>query len=156
MSHRVICEVLAREGVPLVSEEGDDLRLDAARHWRVDPLGGTKDFLAANDQFAENVTLVHDGFPIFGVLYVPALGELYCGHRSGEAWRELAGIREKLTPLARKSDLRMVVSRFHDGPDSTSFAVLNGVVAHSHWLGPEILAVGLRSGGRVPSLCGYI
>jgi 3'(2'), 5'-bisphosphate nucleotidase len=127
MSHRAICEVLAPTGIPLVSEEGDDLLLDATRYWLVDPLDGTKDFLAGNDEFTVNVALVQDGFPVFGVLYAPALGQLYFGHASLEVWRELAGIRETLTPLAGKSSLRMVTSRFHDAPDSNSFAVLNGV-----------------------------
>lgn len=127
MSHRAICDVLATTGIPLVSEEGDDLHLDATCYWLVDPLDGTKDFLAANNEFTVNVALVHDGFPVFGVLYAPALGELYCGYTSGEAWRELAGIREKLTPLAGNTSLRMATSRFHDGPESNGFAALNGV-----------------------------
>lgn len=68
--------------IPVVSEE------DAASHarrrptgdfWLIDPLDGTKEFLARRDEFTVNIALVRDGRAIFGVVDAPALDRLYWG-----------------------------------------------------------------------------
>lgn len=49
----------------------------------VDPLDGTKEFLARNGEFTVNIALVKDGVPVVGVVYAPALGKIYAGDASG-------------------------------------------------------------------------
>jgi 3'(2'), 5'-bisphosphate nucleotidase len=44
----------------------------------IDPLDGTKEFLKKNDEFTVNIALVHSSRVIAGIVYAPALGELYC------------------------------------------------------------------------------
>lgn len=60
-----------------MSEEGDDLFMDARRYWLVDPLDGTKDFITANAEFTVNIALVDGGRPVLGVVFESALRELY-------------------------------------------------------------------------------
>lgn len=80
----VILELLGREfpKVPVVSEEAVEAgHLPVARrhYFLVDPLDGTKEFIKRNGEFTVNVALVEEGVPVFGVVYAPALGEIYWG-----------------------------------------------------------------------------
>ena len=62
----------------LSEEDKDDLRrLGSSRVWVVDPIDGTKEFIAGVPQFAVSVGLVMDGRPVLGVVYNPAEEKLY-------------------------------------------------------------------------------
>ena len=62
----------------LSEEDKDDLsRLAASRVWVVDPIDGTKEFIAVVPHFAVSVGLVMDGRPVLGVVYNPAEEKLY-------------------------------------------------------------------------------
>ena len=62
----------------LSEEDKDDLRrLGSSRVWVVDPIDGTKEFIAGVPQFAVSVGLVMDGRPVLGVVYNPADEKLY-------------------------------------------------------------------------------
>ncbi|RDU67014.1 3'(2'),5'-bisphosphate nucleotidase CysQ [Helicobacter didelphidarum] len=52
-------------------------RKDLEYYWLIDPLDGTKDFLAQNGNFTINIALIHRNIPILGVIYAPALHEAY-------------------------------------------------------------------------------
>ena len=64
---------------PVVSEEGDELNFMSECYWLVDPLDGTKDFLAGNDEFTVNIALIFKSRPVLSVVYAPALGDIYAG-----------------------------------------------------------------------------
>ncbi len=56
--------------------------LDFSEHeyfWLVDPIDGTKAFVRGEDDFTVNIALIHKGEPIIGVIYAPAVGEVYMG-----------------------------------------------------------------------------
>lgn len=128
LSHEAITEVLAQAGLPIVSEEGLHLSLDARLYWLVDPLDGTKDFIAGNDEFTVNIALVADGFPVLGVLYAPALGELYYGSSTEGFWCDPRGPGDLIgKPEYIEGGIRMATSRFHDGVESRKFAEFNRI-----------------------------
>ncbi len=52
-------------------------RQDLDYFWLIDPLDGTKDFLAQNGGFTINIALIHKKRPILGVVYAPAFYQLY-------------------------------------------------------------------------------
>lgn len=62
-----------------LSEEtvDDPARLSARALWCVDPIDGTRDFVAGRDGWAVSVALVIDGAPRFGLLYAPAQDALW-------------------------------------------------------------------------------
>lgn len=60
------------------------------RFWLVDPLDGTKEFVARNGEFTVNIALVDGNEPVLGIVHLPALDEIYRGH-SGVAERSVAG-----------------------------------------------------------------
>lgn len=46
-------------------------------YWLIDPLDGTKDFIAQNGGWTINIALIHKKRPILGVVYAPCFSELY-------------------------------------------------------------------------------
>jgi 3'(2'), 5'-bisphosphate nucleotidase len=57
----------------------------------VDPLDGTKEFIARNGEFAVLIALVEDGIPVLGVVHGPALGVTYAAYGPGTATRQTNG-----------------------------------------------------------------
>lgn len=103
----------------ILSEESKDseARLSAPRVWIVDPLDGTKEFLAQNGEFSIMIGLAVDGEAVLGVVYLPAIDVLYAGARGEGAWVEAGGRSEPLVRAAADAQgLRLVGSRSHAEP----------------------------------------
>jgi 3'(2'), 5'-bisphosphate nucleotidase len=66
--------------IPVVAEEqaaaGFVPRVDST-FFAVDPLDGTKEFIAGRSEFTINIGLIVAGRPVFGLIYAPALAALY-------------------------------------------------------------------------------
>ncbi len=79
--HIVTCIRAAFPDDGILSEESkDDLsRLHKDRVWIVDPLDGTKEFIARNGEFSIMIGLAIGGRPAMGVVYQPSSGLLYSG-----------------------------------------------------------------------------
>lgn len=77
----VLRRELLREGEGWLSEETtDDLaRLDKSRVWVVDPLDGTREFVAGIPEFCVSVAMVEDGRPVCGGICNPATNETIIG-----------------------------------------------------------------------------
>jgi myo-inositol-1(or 4)-monophosphatase len=77
----VLREALLREGEGWLSEESaDDLsRLEKKRVWIVDPLDGTREFVAGIPEFCVSVAMVEDGVPVAGGICNPATNEIFLG-----------------------------------------------------------------------------
>ncbi|HKS89882.1 MAG TPA: 3'(2'),5'-bisphosphate nucleotidase CysQ [Stellaceae bacterium] len=89
-SERVIVAMLtnAFPDIPVVSEETvpeAGFASPAERFWLVDPLDGTKEFVARNGEFAVLIGLVEHGRPVLGVVHGPAVGVTYVAHGPGSA-----------------------------------------------------------------------
>lgn len=65
----------------ILSEESDDdlSRLDKERVWIIDPLDGTKEFIARNGEFTVMIGLAIEGEAVLGVVMQPDPGLLYAG-----------------------------------------------------------------------------
>jgi 3'(2'), 5'-bisphosphate nucleotidase len=75
---------------PVVSEEDEAslaFRTSISRFWLIDPLDGTKEFIAKNDEFTVNIALIDRGRSVLGVVYAPALALLYWGGPGLGAYR---------------------------------------------------------------------
>ncbi len=93
----------ARPGYGWLSEEtpDDPSRLGCASVFIVDPIDGTRAFLAREECFAISLAVVRDGRPVVGVVFLPALDRLYAASVDGPATCNGTGItcsnRDKLT-----------------------------------------------------------
>lgn len=141
-------------GVPVVAEEahargGCDHTAGqgGAAFWLVDPLDGTREFVARNGEFTVNIALVRDGEPVLGVVYAPALGRLYAGERGQGAWLDEAGgrreIRSRRVPAA---GLTVATSRVH-GDRASVDALLHGHPVAQHLVAGSSLKFGLLASG---------
>ena len=77
----VLRQELLRNGEGWLSEESvDDLsRLEKKRVWIVDPLDGTREFVAGIPEFCVSVAMVEDGTPAAGGICNPATNEIFMG-----------------------------------------------------------------------------
>jgi 3'(2'), 5'-bisphosphate nucleotidase len=104
-------------GVYILSEES--VAGDAGNgetFFLVDPLDGTKEFIARNGEFTVNIALVHGGEPVAGIVLAPALDELFFAARGLGAWKQEAGGPVRLRPAApARAPLRVMGSRSHAG-----------------------------------------
>lgn len=93
-AQKVIAEGLARMEpvLPLVSEEASQVSWERrrmwVRHWLVDPLDGTREFVKRNGEFTVNIALIEDHRPVLGVVLAPVTGELYAAARGQGAWMQ--------------------------------------------------------------------
>lgn len=109
-------------GIPLLSEEDAEIplaeRLGWSRWWLVDPLDGTKEFIAGSDEFTVNLALIEDGQVRFGLVGIPASGRVYYGGAGFGAWRVDPG--QAAQPLAVRDTPEeafvLVASRRHSSP----------------------------------------
>ena len=131
----VILEGLARllPGVPVVSEEltGPLPRIGVGVSFvLVDPLDGTREFIAQRDEYTVNLAFIEAERPAMGFVFLPARGLLYRGRvgQFAERLRLPAGMPPAAardpTPLrTRPAPTRLVatVSRLHLDPATEAF-----------------------------------
>lgn len=123
-AHQVLVDGLRAldSAIPVLSEEDCDLpfaeRASWTRWWLVDPLDGTKEFIAGSEEFTVNVALIEEGKVRFGVVGIPASGRCYYGGEEFGAWRsEANGAAEPLRVRQCPADVFTVVaSRRHSSP----------------------------------------
>ncbi|MAU40213.1 MAG: 3'(2'),5'-bisphosphate nucleotidase [Kordiimonas sp.] len=65
---------------PIIAEESVNaghIPEVGTKFWLVDPLDGTKEFINKNGEFTVNIALIENGSPSIGVVYAPAMGNIY-------------------------------------------------------------------------------
>ena len=96
LSNQVIIKELKKiSNYPIISEE---IQLNTileriTKYWLVDPLDGTKDFIAKNDQFSINIALIFNGKPILGVVYLPAFNNFYWALKNAGSFKNKKHIK---------------------------------------------------------------
>lgn len=103
--------------IPVVSEEGshDPSLAKNGCFWCVDPLDGTKGFMRGENEFTVNIGLIYDFAPILGMIYIPALNQLYGGLVGEFAYRIWAnGVKESINVRnAPNNGLHAITSSRH-------------------------------------------
>ena len=103
--------------IPVIAEEevaAGHITQPTAEYWLVDPLDGTREFAAGNDEFAVNIGLVRNGRPVLGVVAIPAAGELFGGIVGRNAWKRAGSIQTTVSArLPPEEGLTVLASRYH-------------------------------------------
>jgi 3'(2'), 5'-bisphosphate nucleotidase len=83
--------------------------------WIIDPLDGTKEFIARNGEFAIMIGLCRDGRPVMGVVNQVAKRAIFFGSKEGGAFKIENGVTSplKLDKEFDKDNLTITVSRSH-------------------------------------------
>ena len=104
-------------GIPIVAEEAvasGRVPRTAERFWLVDPLDGTKEFIARNGEFTVNIALVEHDVPVLGVVHAPALSRTFAGIVGNGAFVEDANGRRTIAcRRVPREGLTVVASRSH-------------------------------------------
>ncbi|MFN3969028.1 3'(2'),5'-bisphosphate nucleotidase CysQ [Flavobacterium sp.] len=129
-------QILKTTQIPIISEESKQLpyaeRVGWEHCWIVDPLDGTKEFIKKNDEFTVNIALVENGKPIMGVIFAPALKELYYGNilesvgykaivGEGDTVATILNNSQPIAPKQHYEFFRVVGSRSHMNEDTLQF-----------------------------------
>lgn len=137
-SEAIILARLARiaPSTPVVAEEAvaaaEHAPVVGAEFFLVDPLDGTREFVARRGEFTVNIALVLRGAPVLGVVFAPECGPtglLYAGDvAAGMAFRAVPAVEGRLgtrepirvRPVPR-SGLTAVASRSHRSPETDTY-----------------------------------
>lgn len=123
--------------IPVVAEEeasAGRIPPTGERFFLVDPLDGTREFIARNGEFTVNIALIEAGLPIMGVVFAPALGLIY-GGAHGEA---IAGTVVDFAILERhpirvrpvNGPATAVASRSHATPETAQWLAGHDIASY--------------------------
>ena len=118
-AHHLIEQALQQltPSISVLSEESDDVsqRHTWSRLWLVDPLDGTKEFVARTNDFTVNIALIVDNKPVLGVLHAPVYGVTYYAAEGLGAWlvRSDNPQPQRLKTASLSTQPRLLVSRHH-------------------------------------------
>ncbi|MAZ02974.1 MAG: 3'(2'),5'-bisphosphate nucleotidase CysQ [Sneathiella sp.] len=134
----------ARPDYGWLSEETADNtdRLNKSRVWIIDPIDGTRSFIAGKPEFTICAALVEDGKPVLGIVYNPILEEYYEAVVGGGA--KLNGEAIICSRKADLSDAKLIASRksfeWHGWLDD----VKNATFSHVNSIAYRIVKVASR------------
>lgn len=138
---------------PIVSEEAGKAawaeRRTWTRHWLVDPLDGTREFVKRNGEFTVNIALIENHVPTLGVVQVPVTGELFVAACGFGAWWQRASDADwqRIRTRTLAQPAIAAGSRSHGGGDRVALASLIGPDYSEQPLGSSLKFCLLARGG---------
>ena len=152
-AEKIIFDALAglTPDIPIVGEEhtaaGAVSDLSKRYFWLVDPIDGTADFVHKNGEFTVNIGLVDGDKPVFGVVYAPALDEMYYTVSEKEAFLLKGGKRTQLNVRSVPSaGMTVLTSRFHCDETAARELVGNRPVAEYKAYGSSLKFCAIAAG----------
>ena len=135
----------------ILSEEAPDdaARLARRRVWIVDPLDGTRDFVARTGQFAVHVGLAIDGAAVVGAVYQPVPDAMYAAAAGGGAWKTAAGgarTRLRVSAVGELGELRVGTSRLNAAGRLARFLAEAGLAARAVPMGASTKHMAMAEG----------
>ncbi|HXY98592.1 MAG TPA: 3'(2'),5'-bisphosphate nucleotidase CysQ [Stellaceae bacterium] len=124
LAEAIILEALRRASpaIPIIAEElcasGGVPASAPERFWLVDPLDGTKEFIARNGEFTVNIALIERTRPVLGVVLAPAQDVAYWAI-DGRAWRQRGGGAAEEIAARKVPDAGAVVLHSRSHADET-------------------------------------
>jgi 3'(2'), 5'-bisphosphate nucleotidase len=107
------------DGILAEESSDNDERFRKDRVWLIDPMDGTKNFIARNGEFAVQIGLAVNGASVAGVVCQPVRGVLYRAASGGGSWMEEDGAPPRPLHVSAQTDPREMVltaSRSHRSP----------------------------------------
>jgi len=74
--------------IPIISEETVDLKIKNTSKifWLIDPIDGTKEYIAGKDEYTINAALVMNKVPVLGLVGAPKKNRLFFSYSPGESY----------------------------------------------------------------------
>ena len=125
-SNEIICNTLEKlyPTIPILSEENKEILFEERKNWEyywcIDPIDGTKEFIKKNDEFTINIALIHKNVPVVGVVYAPAINEMYIAKIGEGAYKNGKKLPLKVNNNPKKQ-LSVVASKSHLSKETQDF-----------------------------------
>ncbi|SFG96674.1 histidinol-phosphatase [Methylobacterium gossipiicola] len=151
----VILRGLIRRSFPthgILGEEFGSENLDAECVWVLDPIDGTRAFMAGLPTWGTLIGLARNGVPVRGLMHQPYLGERFSGDGATARLRSARG--ERILRTRRGTDLRHALLAttdprlFGDGSEREGFAALESAVRLSRY-GTDCYAYCMLAAGQI-------
>ena len=96
--------------IPVVSEETVDIKIKntAKVFWLIDPIDGTREYIAGKDEYTLNAALVVNTIPVLGVVGVPKKNRLFYSYAPGESYLIESGKTKKINCQKKQPKGRIV------------------------------------------------
>jgi inositol-phosphate phosphatase/L-galactose 1-phosphate phosphatase/histidinol-phosphatase len=131
-----------------VGEEFEPVNPEADHVWVVDPIDGTKAFLAGKPTFGTLIALLHRGTPLLGIVDHPALGERWVGAVGHPTTHNGKPVRARRCPELNAAVLYASSPEMFQGEDRARFEALRSAVRVNGW-GGDCYSYGLIASGFV-------
>lgn len=85
-----IMQILSQSRIPICSEEAIleyEIRREAEMFWLVDPLDGTREFIAKNGEFCVCIALISNGKPIISAIHIPTTDETFYARKNDSVYK---------------------------------------------------------------------
>ncbi len=132
----------------IVGEEFDDRRTETAEVWVIDPIDGTRAFIAGKPTFGTLIALLVDGRPVLGVIDQPVLGERWSAAAGGGARFCGDPIGTRICRGLAGAVLNTTSPDLFDGADRDAFRRVSSH-ARSTLYGGDCYAYGLLASGYI-------
>jgi 3'(2'), 5'-bisphosphate nucleotidase len=104
-------------GIPVFSEETKEIDYKIRSKWNplwiLDPLDGTKEFIAKNGEFCISLALISDKQPVAGFIHAPVTSETWMALKGEGAYKMLENKKILLPFLSPSGAYRINISRSH-------------------------------------------
>jgi inositol-phosphate phosphatase/L-galactose 1-phosphate phosphatase/histidinol-phosphatase len=132
----------------IIGEEHGTVRTESTMVWVLDPIDGTRSFIAGKPIFGTLIALLSDGEPFLGIIDQPVLGERWVG-----AWGQHSSFNGEEINTRDCGDLAHAIlnttgPELFDDADSEAFNRLGDKV-HNTLYGGDCYAYGLLANGFI-------
>jgi histidinol phosphatase-like enzyme (inositol monophosphatase family) len=135
-----------RDGI--IGEEYGALREDAARQWVLDPIDGTRSFIAGRPIFGTLIALMQDGWPVLGIIDQPISGERWVGAMGLPTTFNGKPVRTRACRDLDQAILATTGPQYFPGHLGEHFAILAGQCSDTIW-GGDCYNYGLVASGHI-------
>lgn len=123
--------------VPVMAEEAassGEMLFEGETFFLVDPLDGTREFAARRPEFTVNVALVQNKVPVFGLIYAPAMSQLYWTVGRQQAFKAIVTCKGAPASLKDVAAQRLSTRAAHAGAQTIVASRSHGSQELETWL----------------------
>lgn len=149
-TERAIRDLIAAEhpGHGVIGEEHAPLRPDAEFVWIIDPIDGTRSFIAGAPVFGTLIALTRGGVPVLGIIDQPVTGERWLGVDGAPSTFNGKPVRTRACADLSRALLCTSSPHYYEGDDRAAFERLRRAVEWAHY-GTDCYGFGLLAGGHL-------
>lgn len=132
----------------IIGEEYGNAREGADRLWVLDPIDGTRSFIAGRPIFGTLIALIEDGSPVLGVIDQPISGERWIGVRGQPTLLSGTPVRTRSCPRVADAHLATTAPHLFAPDEQPAFDRLSAAARDVLW-GGDCYNYGLLAAGHL-------